>query len=400
MKRNVSLLWKQFFCIFLGAMFWLAAIFFGAEDTGLEDGVLKRNPSGGGERQYEFFVNGIAESPVPISVSVPEKSLSQEELTENMKPIMEILCREILEENLSLSEVRTNLNLVRTLPEYGLSVQWESENPELVSHMGILGEKRTEEGETVFLHVKLFNEVAKGQAEIPVTVFAEKKTMEEKFSEAVSELALQNTDISEIALPKEFEGRTLTYKSPLPLDHLALIFLGVFAAACLGFQEKSEKETARKKREESLLLDYPELVSRFLILMGAGYPAKLAWKKQVQDSLKREDSRLHPVYEEMYTTLNQMETGTPEVQAYGEFGRRIGLRCYIKLASLLETSVNTGGKDMKRYLEEEMITAFHQRKDIAMRKGEEASAKLLLPMFLMLGIVMVMVAAPALMTIG
>lgn len=42
-----------------------------------------------------------------------------------------------------------------------------------------------------------------------------------------------------------------------------------------------------------------------------------------------------------------------------------------------------------------METAFRQRKELALRKGEEASTKLLIPMFLMLGVVMVMVVAPA-----
>ena len=97
----------------------------------------------------------------------------------------------------------------------------------------------------------------------------------------------------------------------------------------------------------------------------------------------------------MQTTLNQMETGMPEIRAYGEFGRRIGIGSYMKFASLLGNSVSTGGKDLRRLLEEEMEAAFRQRKDLALRKGEEASTKLLIPMFLMLGIVMIMVVAPA-----
>ena len=101
------------------------------------------------------------------------------------------------------------------------------------------------------------------------------------------------------------------------------------------------------------------------------------------------------MYREMQTTLNQIETGTPEIRAYAEFGRRIGIGSYMKFASLLGNSVSTGGKDLRRLLEEEMEAAFRQRKDLALRKGEEASTKLLIPMFLMLGVVMVMVVAPA-----
>ena len=46
-----------------------------------------------------------------------------------------------------------------------------------------------------------------------------------------------------------------------------------------------------------------------------------------------------------------------------------------------------------------MEEAFEQRKDIAKRLGEEASTKLLIPLFLMLGVVMVMVVAPAFLTL-
>ena len=42
-----------------------------------------------------------------------------------------------------------------------------------------------------------------------------------------------------------------------------------------------------------------------------------------------------------------------------------------------------------------MEEAFEQRKHQARRLGEEASTKLLLPLFLMLGVVMIMVAVPA-----
>jgi hypothetical protein len=67
----------------------------------------------------------------------------------------------------------------------------------------------------------------------------------------------------------------------------------------------------------------------------------------------------------------------------------------MKLASLLEQNRKTGLKNLRYLLEEEVAAAFEERKNIAKRLGEEAGTKLLLPLFLMLGIVMVMVVAPA-----
>lgn len=156
-------------------------------------------------------------------------------------------------------------------------------------------------------------------------------------------------------------------------------------------------EKQRKKRENSLLMDYSEILSRFAVLTGAGYTIRQAWRKMVVD---HEGKPPRPVYEEMRVALNRMNTGISELQSYGEFGRRCGLRCYLRFVSLLENNLNTGGKNLRNLLEREVETAFEQRKDLAKRLGEEASAKLLLPLFLMLGVVMVMIVAPAFLTLG
>ena len=53
---------------------------------------------------------------------------------------------------------------------------------------------------------------------------------------------------------------------------------------------------------------------------------------------------------------------------------------------------------MGELLETEMWQAFENRKALARKQGEEAGTKLLLPMIGMLGVVMVIVIAPALMS--
>jgi len=42
-----------------------------------------------------------------------------------------------------------------------------------------------------------------------------------------------------------------------------------------------------------------------------------------------------------------------------------------------------------------MASAFELRKNLAKKLGEEAGTKLLLPLFMMLGVVMVMIVVPA-----
>ena len=55
---------------------------------------------------------------------------------------------------------------------------------------------------------------------------------------------------------------------------------------------------------------------------------------------------------------------------------------------------------MRGILQAEMADALEQRKNLARRLGEEAGTRLLLPLFMLLGIVMVMIMVPAMMTMG
>ena len=89
-----------------------------------------------------------------------------------------------------------------------------------------------------------------------------------------------------------------------------------------------------------------------------------------------------------------------EGEAYRQFGRRGRLQPYLKLSGLLEQNRKAGTKNIRAIFQAEMADALEQRKNLARRLGEEAGTKLLLPLFLMLGIIMTMVMVPAMMTMG
>ncbi|MCI8512473.1 MAG: hypothetical protein HFE83_10850 [Lachnospiraceae bacterium] len=397
-KRTAA---KSAACLAAGILLYLMTRLFGASVPGPKAGRLRRNPVGGGELVYEFLVGGLEEKEVAVSLSVPEQRLVGAQFREAVPKAMEILCGRIVGENPSLLEIRQDMRLVREIPEFGLLVSWESDSPEIVSSQGLVDtEGLSSVGTEVILHARLSNDLCEEVIEIPVRVLPGIVSSGERFQAALETLAGRDPEAGEIALPVEFEGKRLTYQSREKSGDLFLLFLGAVAAVCLPLKEKADREKEKKRREERFLHGYPDLVSRFLILTGAGYPVKQAWKKQVFDYQKTRGRFVNPVYEEMELTLNQMETGTPEARAYGEFGRRVGLRPYVKFVSLLQSSLQVGGKNLRTLLEAEMEEALKQRRDLARRKGEEASTKLLLPMFLMLGIVMVLVVAPAFLTLA
>ena len=100
-------------------------------------------------------------------------------------------------------------------------------------------------------------------------------------------------------------------------------------------------------------------------------------------------------YEEMLYTVREMETGTGEAAAYERFGRRCGLPGYVKLGSLLTTSVRKGNTDLRRTLEKEAALSMEERKNLALSEGERAGTRMLFPMIIMLGVVIAILIVPA-----
>ena len=392
-------------CAALGIVFFLGSEAVDTDRQTVDKGILKRNPWGQRDAVYEFYAEGLEEGAVDLTVTVPSRRLSPEEFHERMPEISEILLSGILGSNVSLDQIRTDLELPEELPGYGIQVAWESERPELLSSMGLLNQEGLwgvdpSRGETFSLMAELSCGEEKELVTVPITVLPEEMTQGERLAERIDGLALEDMENETVRLMEEFEGVPITYRRKGRFRNAVLLVLGGVLAACLWMKEKNDEQVQKKRREESLTAAYPDLVSGFLVLTGAGYSIRQAWKKTVQDRKQSETLPFSEVYQEMQVTLNQMETGTPEAFAYVWFGKRCGLRCYTRFSGILESSLRTGGSSLRSLLEPEMEEAFKIQADLARRKGEEASTKLLLPMFGMLGIVMVMVTAPAFFSLG
>ena len=355
-----------------------------------------------GEEQ-QILVEGLGEEGIPLEVQISPRQYKPEEARALYQQILEELPGRILGENASLSQVEHDLELIREIPEYGVSLKWESSRPEFVDSYGRVNRQGMgEEKEEVWLRVELTDSHTSETYQLQAWVLPETTTPQENALLQLKE-RLKEEDYAQryspvLKLPEELEGKALAYRSLQEPVFASIAFLGVAAALMLVVKERSDREREIKERKNQLLLDYPELLSKMMIFLGAGMTARNAWEQMTEDYLRlrklgKREKRW--VYEEMYEACGQMKRGIPEGQAYLEFGRRCGLPCYTKFAGFLEQSRKNGAKDLREHLRLEMEEAYEQRKHEAKRLGEEASTKLLLPLFLMLGVVMVMVAVPA-----
>lgn len=365
---------------------------------------LKRASHGEGELQYSVLVKGLEERrKLPVTISVLERQYTREEADALFEKLLPELTEQILGENESLESVRSDLSLIRQLDPYGFTVRWESENPELLDAFGgVKNAEVDEHGEIVWLRAELTDGLHSREYDIRVRIMPPLLSAEERekelFMEACIRMDREQQTKEELSLPPELNGKSLEYYVEQEADYSVIPFLGLLSAILFAAREKVNAEKAVKRRERLLLLDYSEVVSKLMVFTGAGMTIRTAWERIAagyERSREKGTRELRPAYEEMCRAVIQMQSGISEGQAYGDFGRRCGLQPYVKLAALLEQNRKTGGKNLKSALELEMVSAFEQRKNLARKLGEEAGTKLLFPLFMLLGVVMVMIVVPA-----
>ena len=201
----------------------------------------------------------------------------------------------------------------------------------------------------------------------------------------------------EFVLPDQFGGLSLRWKEKKS-DSSVLLLIGIAAAGFLSYA-LSDYELHKKveNRGREMKIDYPTLVSKFVLFLGAGLSVRNVFRKLGEDYLKQrgEGGEKRYVYEEILLVCHELDSGISEASAYAHFGARCRSRQYTKFCSLLSHNLKKGNAALLTALQEEAESAMDERKNTARQLGEEAGTKLLFPMILMLVITMVMILIPA-----
>lgn len=405
MKKPGKELCKKMFLIFLVTTGVAFLVFM--EDNGkkiLQDehgqSILQRNEPGMGSREEELEVQ-IGDVKESVTVKVSEEKYTKEELGNVFAETAKKLETLILGENKSLDEVRSDLDLITEMPETGIRILWELDNYEVMDQQGKLCQDVLDEsGVLLKLDAVLSYEDETFYHTFYAHVYPRRLTQPERWIQDLKKeterLDKEQATNERRLLPTSVDGQPVTWKYETDFRALGLLFLGSVLAilfyAAEGQKEK-EEEKARKKQME---LDYPQLISRFTLYLGAGLPVRNAWIKIVQSYEEGEKPNgRREVYEEMAYTMHEISSGASESECYERFGERCGLTKYRKFGTLLSQNLKKGSRGIAELLKQEAFQAFEERKDFAKKLGEEAGTKMLAPMFLMLGVVLVIIVVPA-----
>lgn len=371
---------------------------FGEEEGRVDgQGRIKRQKPDGIMEEVELETR-IAGQEQSVKVAVAPRQYTDEELQAEFTRAKQYVLQTYLGANDSSDHILCDLQLETKLPNSAVQLEWQTGSAQLIENDGSVHWDQIEQ-ETAAEITATF-QYGEEQETLPLqlTLCPPQRTEQEQlwrsWEKSQEILAEQTESDNYLQLPKSVNGKEVRYDVP----HREIWKYALFGAAVgiliIPFLLESRIRQMVVKRDRELLMDYPEMVEQYVLLIGAGMTIKGAWIRIASNYLsmrQKGQQGYRFVYEEMLVTMRELDSGMSELRAYELFGRRTGILSYMKFSTLLMQNLRKGSDDLLRILEYEAVDAFRQRKEHARALGEEAGTKLLMPMMLMLLVVLLMI---------
>ncbi len=339
-----------------------------------------------------------------VVIDVEEKAYTSKEIEDVFEKAFSYLEKEVLGTNQSRDAIDSKLSFCSGVPGTGITVDWDPIDTELIQSDGTINnEGIKQEGIDTVVTVTLTYHNIQSKKNMNFKVmpkrYSEEEILGDRLNEELDKASDETAGEMFLELPDTLDDYHLSW-SDKEKNHTAnIMLLGIMIAIVVWLTGRKELEKKMRLRAEEMLIDYPEIINKFTLLVNAGMTIKQAWYKIAEDyciKSEQKSGKKRYAYEEMLTTVNELKLGMPEHMAYEQYGRRTGLISYIKFSSLIAQNLKKGNRGFTQLLINEARQAFEERKEIAKRRGEEAGTKLLIPMMAMLIMVFMIIMIPAL----
>ncbi len=325
------------------------------------------------------------------------KEYSESELELLFSEAREKLPELIRNKNDSLDLVVSDLNLVQEIEDYPFTLRWESSDSRIMDTQGHLIFSEEDLDEIIELTVIFGYGYWEKTYSLPVHIITRSiKDFMYSLEETIEEQEKKTREQKEFYLPDTFQNEPVQWRYPPGNSAIVLGILFLIMLPFISSQKDREIHNQTRKRTEQLQESFPEFISKLILLMEAGMNIRGAVFWIAEDYQKKQAAEKIYLYEELMYICRQMKNGLSEKEAYELLGKRCNQACYKKLSGLLIQHLQKGSRSVLATLREESQRASEEQRREIQKKGEEMGTKLLFPMIIMLGIVMVFIMVPAL----
>lgn len=361
-----------------------------------DEGYVTRGDYETGAKELEIACSLPEGKEERFRVQVNPRVFNEEEAELQYENFVQVLPELIRQTNVSLEEVSADLELSEFYSGYPFKVMWESSDPTLVRSDGTVSppEKGAQE---MLLTARISYEEWEKEESIAIRVVAKVLSPEEHRRRELEKLLIASEQEGRMEeewyLPSSWQGEELKWRERVE-DRGVLLWVGaVVVSVAIYLLADHDLHDELEKRKQRMLREYPDIVHKLALYLGAGMTIRSAFHKIA-------GNQGNPIYEEMLFVCRELQTGVSEGVAYEHFGKRTGIQEYIRLSTLLTQNLKKGSSTLLSRLREEAEKSSQDRLQYGKRLGEEAVTKLLLPMIMMLLVVMLMIMIPAFSSVG
>ncbi len=305
--------------------------------------------------------------------------------------------------NASIDCINQQVLLQKSLQAGKISASWTFEPEGVIDEEGELWTDHVgQEGipVTVLLKMTYYDETQ--MHTFGCHVYPKKRTLEEEILSELHAYMQKEQENSKnkpyLTLPESIHGNILQWSVKKENTYRIILMLGFLASAIVYVQQAIKEQQQEQRKKEQLLRQYPDMVSKLSLLLGAGMTFSGAWERIVlnyQRQMEQKQTKPVEIYEQMLLSYREMQDGVGEMHVYERFGERCNIPQYRKLAMLIVQNLRKGSSGLIQMLEKEVSEAYAWRKNNAKKAGEEAGTKILIPMMMMLCVVMIIILVPA-----
>lgn len=343
------------------------------EGSVTDQGELLRPLPGQGERQVKLrtWLEGRALG--DLTVTVPERRLTPQEAQELYEEFWELWKREALGANSSWQKISFSLTPVEELEGYPFTVSWKSSDYEVLGRSGAVHNPQTAMPVTLTVESSYLDFCRQEELELLVVPrsLGETELLAGQALDAyrLAEEAAAGQD--RIPLPKEVEGGRLSWQEVREDHSLVLMLLTtVTAAAVFLFQDRDLHRQVLKRREK-MKENYPVMLNKLILYLGAGMTIRGAFQKIALDYCGRQNGEPQPLYEEMVYACNRLQAGVSESRTYEMWAARTGLQDCARLSAMLVQNLKKGNAALLTRLREEGDKALREDLNLRRKKGRK-----------------------------
>ena len=345
------------------------------------------------------------------TVTVHARRLTRPEAEKQAGNILKRFPGCLLGDNADADDIRQPLKMPAAEELFPFAADWESSRYAVLDTDGSIfnSEYADDRAEKADLTLILTYGDWRFEKKMSFTVRAPVRDEETRFrgeiENTLKEAEKKSSEDNIFSLPSEADGTALVWKEQIEDVSSGILLMGMLICACAWYMMDRRIHERTIERSRQLAIDYPQLISRIVLYLGAGmsvrnvfYKCASEYRGQQEAESKRKAGKkqnIRYLYEEILLVCNELDSGVAEAEAYMHFGRRCHSRQYTKLCSLLVQNLRRGNDTLLAVLQEEAQSSFEERKNLARELGEEAGTKLLLPMMIMLGVTMLIIIVPA-----